>query len=269
MTKKKASKTAKLVTVEAASDTLEEMTEDDRASDGRILEFGEEMGVDVSGGAEDLADRAAAGVNNARRELLTVGIQLTKLKCETAHGQFRSLVEARGIDRTAAGRAMLYARFIAHQPKSATWPLLKAQPRRVVELARFDPDELAAFAAENGGDVSDLALISVRKIIGWKRKSQQMDAENATLRAAVANPAGKEAWISRTALLQDEMASEALEIRKKLGRILERHHRIMNVPRKVVHGHSFNAARSHSLQLIAPIREDLDRMSEEMSGDTD
>ena len=227
-----------------------------------LVSLGAEIYVDLDRPAEALLDSAAANLNTAATRTAVAGLELLAAKARTPHGQFMTLVEGRGIHERQARRAMSLARWICQQPKRTARSVLAAPPTRLRELARLDPDELAALEAEGGTDTEGLLALPHRDLAAMVRKHRrgERDAQAALLeaQAAAAAPDGKAAWNLAADRCHAEVAQLAGEIHARLTRLGEAVKRFGALP-PAGHGRSRRRWTGAMRQLLAHLEEDFAR----------
>ena len=212
-----------------APESLPEAEREAREEAEWLFRLGEEVHVDLARPPEDLVDSAARNLNAAAVRMAVAGLELLAARSRTPHGQFMALVEARGIERTRAKRAMRLARWVSRLPKGATLPLLKSAPTKLDALARLDPAELEALEAEGGTDVEGLLALPQRDLAAMvrrlRREKRQMQERLEELGRAAQAPAGKEAWRLESDRTQREagaLAGEIADRAHRLGALVER-----------------------------------------------
>lgn len=127
-----------------------------------VVAFAAGLGVDLSGSAEERVDNAAQHMNRSQRHMLATGLLLASVKSECQHGEFMTLIEARGFEERSAQRAMQYAQFVLSRPEAERVRLLETPSSKVLALASADPEVIEDLM--KGGDDSDLNTLSVREL---------------------------------------------------------------------------------------------------------
>lgn len=138
-----------------------------------FVEVAQQFGLDMDIPVEAKLDRMTLNLSRSVHYMLAAGMDLLSLREECEHGEWRELLESRGIEVTAAHRAITYAQFVINCPTGDRDKLLSLPKTKVLALAKADPEVLQdLFDNEDG--LADLTALSVRDM---RLKIRKLEAE--------------------------------------------------------------------------------------------
>lgn len=178
----------------------------------QATQLARDLGVSLNQTLSERADSAAEHMSRSQRHMLAAGLLLASIKAEADHGEFISLIEARGFQPRSAQRAMAYAQYIVQQPAAERDRLIGMPAGKVLALASADPEVIEALV-ESGENIDALSVRALQERIRDLEAAvadRDVKLETAQAEATAAKKAAKKERASEVPVAIFDIRAEAV-----------------------------------------------------------